>query len=257
MWAIAAALFFFQSSDFSSAGMKALEEGKYEAAVQAFTKAVEADAKDYSELLSFAAGAGQQISARAATFLAMDQEPSTSSDLPSASGGAAPRTGAEAGPGHAAAKLASELAPVATSRNGRDPSHMPSLAPTHPFEHGTDAQMIERRVRTVTPLVTPTPSPGASSNLRREVLYALRTGGPAAPDQVADLVGVHPRLRQHAPGLAPVEEDVVGPLQPRGHAGEVDDQLVLAPGTVLAKGLSSHRPGDRVRAGPVCANGPR
>jgi predicted ArsR family transcriptional regulator len=49
--------------------------------------------------------------------------------------------------------------------------------------------MIERRVRTVTPLVTPTPSPGASSNLRREVLYALRTGGPAAPDQVADLVG--------------------------------------------------------------------
>jgi len=27
--------------------MKALEEGKYEAAVQAFTKAIEADAKDY------------------------------------------------------------------------------------------------------------------------------------------------------------------------------------------------------------------
>lgn len=58
----------------------------------------------------------------------------------------------------------------------------------HPFEHGTDAQMIERRVRTVTPLVTPTPGPGASSNLRREILYALRTGGPAAPDQVADRV---------------------------------------------------------------------
>src|ERR1035437_3401265 len=47
MWAIAAALFFFQSSDFSSAGMKALEEGKYEAAVQSLTKAIEADAKDY------------------------------------------------------------------------------------------------------------------------------------------------------------------------------------------------------------------
>jgi predicted ArsR family transcriptional regulator len=59
----------------------------------------------------------------------------------------------------------------------------------HPFEHGTDAQMIERRVRTVTPLVTPSPGPGASSTLRREVLYALRTGGPASPDQVADRVG--------------------------------------------------------------------
>src|ERR1035438_10127889 len=47
MWAIAAVLFFFQSSDFSSAGMKAIEEGKYEAAVQSFTKAIEADAKDY------------------------------------------------------------------------------------------------------------------------------------------------------------------------------------------------------------------
>jgi Tfp pilus assembly protein PilF len=47
MWAIAAALFFFQATDFSSVGMKALEEGKYEAAVQAFTKAIEADAEDY------------------------------------------------------------------------------------------------------------------------------------------------------------------------------------------------------------------
>jgi Tfp pilus assembly protein PilF len=47
MWAIAAALLFFQASDFSSAGLKALEEGKYEAAVQAFTKAIEADAEDY------------------------------------------------------------------------------------------------------------------------------------------------------------------------------------------------------------------
>ena len=47
MWAIAAALLFFQASDFSSVGLKALEKGKYEAAVQAFTKAIEADAKDY------------------------------------------------------------------------------------------------------------------------------------------------------------------------------------------------------------------
>jgi predicted ArsR family transcriptional regulator len=58
-----------------------------------------------------------------------------------------------------------------------------------PFEHGTDAEMIERRVRTANPLVTPSPGPGASSTLRRDVLYALRTGGPAAPDQVADRVG--------------------------------------------------------------------
>ncbi len=58
-----------------------------------------------------------------------------------------------------------------------------------PFEHGTDADMIQRRVRTATPLVTPSPGPGASSTLRRDVLYALRTGGPASPDQVADRVG--------------------------------------------------------------------
>jgi predicted ArsR family transcriptional regulator len=57
------------------------------------------------------------------------------------------------------------------------------------FEHGTDADMLERRVRTANPLITPSPGPGASSTLRRDVLYALRTGGPAAPDQVADRVG--------------------------------------------------------------------
>jgi predicted ArsR family transcriptional regulator len=57
------------------------------------------------------------------------------------------------------------------------------------FEHGTDADIIQRRVRTATPLVTPSPGPGASSTLRRDVLYALRTGGPASPDQVADRVG--------------------------------------------------------------------
>jgi predicted ArsR family transcriptional regulator len=68
--------------------------------------------------------------------------------------------------------------------NGADPDNPPAI----PFEHGTDAQIIHR-VRAMAPLVTPTPSPGASSTLRREVLYALRTGGPASPDQVADRVG--------------------------------------------------------------------
>jgi predicted ArsR family transcriptional regulator len=57
------------------------------------------------------------------------------------------------------------------------------------FEHGTDAEMIERRVRTASPLSTPSPGPGASSTLRREVLYCLRTGGPASPDQIAQVVG--------------------------------------------------------------------
>ncbi len=63
------------------------------------------------------------------------------------------------------------------------------LGPDNSFEHGTDAQIIERRVRTATPLAASSPGPGASSTLRREVLYALRTGGPAAPDEVADRVG--------------------------------------------------------------------
>jgi predicted ArsR family transcriptional regulator len=113
----------------------------------------------------------EQVSAHAATFLDMDREPATSSELPSATGGSSPRGVVEA--------------VAVSSHGGGDRAHVP----VNPFEHGTDAQMIERRVRTVTPLVTPTPGPGASSNLRREVLYALRTGGPAAPDQVADLVG--------------------------------------------------------------------
>ena len=48
MWAVVAAAFLlFQTPDFSAEGVKALEEGKYEAAVQAFTKAIEADPKDY------------------------------------------------------------------------------------------------------------------------------------------------------------------------------------------------------------------
>lgn len=49
--------------------------------------------------------------------------------------------------------------------------------------------MIERRVKTAAPLVTPSPGPGATSALRREVMYALRTNGPASPDQIAERVG--------------------------------------------------------------------
>src|SRR5215472_3878406 len=60
MWALAAAaLFLVQTPDYSAEGIKALETGKYEAAVQAFTKAVEADPKDYFAHfnLAFAYGA--------------------------------------------------------------------------------------------------------------------------------------------------------------------------------------------------------
>src|SRR5258708_3719176 len=46
MRALAALLFFLQA-DPTSEGMKALEEGKYPAAVEAFTRAIQTDAKDY------------------------------------------------------------------------------------------------------------------------------------------------------------------------------------------------------------------
>jgi tetratricopeptide (TPR) repeat protein len=46
MWALAAFLFLFQA-DFTTEGMKALDEGKYEAAAQSFRKAIDADPKDY------------------------------------------------------------------------------------------------------------------------------------------------------------------------------------------------------------------
>jgi predicted ArsR family transcriptional regulator len=92
-----------------------------------------------------------------------------------------PGTTSEPSPSAGAAGLAAPTAVPGGGHNGSGPGHA--------FEHGTDAQLIERRVRTATPLVTPTPGPGASSTLRREVLYALRTGGPASPDQIADLVG--------------------------------------------------------------------
>ncbi len=47
MWALVAAFLFLQASDPASEGQKALEEGKYEAAVQSFTEAIAADPKDY------------------------------------------------------------------------------------------------------------------------------------------------------------------------------------------------------------------
>ena len=43
MWPLVAALFFFQAADPYSEGMKALEDRKYEAAVEAFNKALAAD----------------------------------------------------------------------------------------------------------------------------------------------------------------------------------------------------------------------
>jgi len=47
MWAIAAAFLLLQTTDFSGEGLKAMETGNYQAAAEAFTKAVAADPKDY------------------------------------------------------------------------------------------------------------------------------------------------------------------------------------------------------------------
>jgi len=46
MWALAAFFLLFQA-DFTTEGMKALEDGRYEDAAQAFRKVIEADPKDY------------------------------------------------------------------------------------------------------------------------------------------------------------------------------------------------------------------
>lgn len=48
MWITAAALLFFQAANPGAEGMKALDAGKYEAAAEAFTKAVAADPSDYT-----------------------------------------------------------------------------------------------------------------------------------------------------------------------------------------------------------------
>jgi len=58
MWAIAVALFFLQSVDYSAEGMKALDEAKYEAAVQAFQKAIQADPRDYTAHFNLALAYG-------------------------------------------------------------------------------------------------------------------------------------------------------------------------------------------------------
>jgi tetratricopeptide (TPR) repeat protein len=47
MWAVVLALFFLQASGPASDGQKALQDGKYEAAVQEFTAAIAADSTDY------------------------------------------------------------------------------------------------------------------------------------------------------------------------------------------------------------------
>jgi tetratricopeptide (TPR) repeat protein len=47
MWAIAAAFLLLQTTDYTDEGLKALEAGRYQAAAEAFAKAVAADPKDY------------------------------------------------------------------------------------------------------------------------------------------------------------------------------------------------------------------
>ena len=58
MRTVAALLFLIQSTDFSAEGLKALEERRYEAAVQSFIKAIEADASDYSAHFNLALAYG-------------------------------------------------------------------------------------------------------------------------------------------------------------------------------------------------------
>lgn len=48
MWALLLALLALQTPDYTADGMKALDEGRFEAAAQAFTKAVQSDLKDYT-----------------------------------------------------------------------------------------------------------------------------------------------------------------------------------------------------------------
>src|ERR1017187_9241460 len=58
MWAIAVAIFLLQSVDYNTEGMKALDAAKYEVAVQAFNKAIEADPKDYTAHFNLALAYG-------------------------------------------------------------------------------------------------------------------------------------------------------------------------------------------------------
>jgi tetratricopeptide (TPR) repeat protein len=54
----AALLFLIQTTDFSAEGLKALDERRYDAAVQSFTAAIAADAKDYSAHFNLALAYG-------------------------------------------------------------------------------------------------------------------------------------------------------------------------------------------------------
>jgi len=54
MWALVFAIFALQTPDYTAEGMKALDEGRYEAAAQALAKAVEADPKDYTSHFNLA-----------------------------------------------------------------------------------------------------------------------------------------------------------------------------------------------------------
>lgn len=58
VWVAAATLFFLQNPDFPAEGSKALEEGRYDAAAQAFAKAVEADPGDYGSHFNLALAYG-------------------------------------------------------------------------------------------------------------------------------------------------------------------------------------------------------
>src|SRR5512143_3280041 len=58
MGAIVVALFLVQALDPNAEGLKALDDGKYDAAVAAFTKAIAADPKDYSAHFNLALAYG-------------------------------------------------------------------------------------------------------------------------------------------------------------------------------------------------------
>ena len=58
MWIAAALLFFFQAAGPSADGLKALEEHRYEAAVESFRKAIDADPADYAAHFNLAVAYG-------------------------------------------------------------------------------------------------------------------------------------------------------------------------------------------------------
>jgi len=58
VWVALAALFYLQTPDYSAEGAKALDEGKYDAAAQAFGKAIAADPSDYYAHFSLALAYG-------------------------------------------------------------------------------------------------------------------------------------------------------------------------------------------------------